>query len=202
MVNLFLSFFFFLLLPPSFKRSTIRLFLAKHVYVYVYMHVCALGTRTTSPPHNMEMAVELCRAVVVAHAPTPGPSNSTTSNTPDPLVLSSFPPRHLHSLPSHLFIRLHYYIIRANHNICIYNVQTTEFFFFFSSHFSFSLAHAHAPLETDCASYRSPGGEIRVHVSNHACDFEELETENPSSYYYHSIEKSFLLEFQYIYIYL
>lgn len=200
MVNLFLSFFFFLLLPPSFKRSTIRLFLAKHVYVYVYMHVCALGTRTTSPPHNMEMAVELCRAVVVVHAPTPGPSNSTTSNIPDPLVLSSFPPRHLHSLPSHLFIRLHYYIIRANHNICIYNVQTTEFFFFFSSHFSFSLAHAH-PLSKPIARRIDPlvvksesTSQITRAISRN------LKTENPSSYYYHSIEKSpFLLN---IYIYL
>lgn len=201
MVNLFLSFFFFLLLPPSFKRSTIRLFLAKHVYVYVYMHVCALGTRTTSPPHNMEMAVELCRAVVVAHAPTPGPSNSTTSNIPDPLVLSSFPPRHLHSLPSHLFIRLHYYIIRANHNICIYNVQTTEFFFFFFFTLLILTRTRTPPLETDCASYRSPGGEIRVHVSNHACDFEELENGKPF-FLLLSFHRKIPLPSQYIYIYL
>lgn len=76
-----------------------------------------------------------------------------------------------------------------------------SFSFFFSSHFSFSLAHAHAPLETDCASYRSPGGEIRVHVSNHACDFEELENGKPF-FLLLSFHRKIPLPSQYIYIYI
>lgn len=63
------------------------------------------------------MAVELCRVVaeVVAHAPTPGPSNSTTSNIAIPsssrrlLLAATF-----HSITLHA------------HDIYTYNVQTTR----------------------------------------------------------------------------
>lgn len=140
--------------PLLFLLSTGRPFaLPRGTRIHIHIHVCTCAGTNTSPP--TEMAVELCRVVaeVVAHAPTPGPSNSTTSNIAIPsssrrLLLAAF---HVYSITLH-----------AHHDIYTYNVQTTRNPPFFPEH-AHPLAHAHAhPLRSD-ASHRSKSNDPRVH---------------------------------------
>lgn len=143
--------------PLLFLLSTGRPFaLPRGTRIHIHIHVCTCAGTNTSPP--TEMAVELCRVVaeVVAHAPTPGPSNSTTSN----IAIPSSSRRLLLAATFHLLFD---YITFTRTTIYIHTMYKPRGIPPFFPEHAHPLAHAHAhPLRSD-ASHRSKSNDPRVH---------------------------------------
>lgn len=136
MANLPLS-SFPLFSTPLLLLSTGRPFaLPRGTRIHIHIHVCTCAGTNTSPP--TEMAVELCRVVaeVVAHAPTPGPSNSTTSN----IAIPSSSRRLLLAATFHLLFD---YITRAPRYIYIQCTNHEESPRFFRNTLIHSHTHTH-----------------------------------------------------------
>lgn len=180
--------------PLLFLLSTGRPFaLPRGTRIHIHIHVCTCAGTNTSPP--TEMAVELCRVVaeVVAHAPTPGPSNSTTSNIAIPsssrrLLLAAF---HVYSITLH-----------AHHDIYTYNVQTTRNPPVFSGTRSSTRTRTRTPSSFRCVASieieRSPSPSRARQY-----DFEELETKRKTLLLSPDFLRNFLSNFNaYIYIFI
>lgn len=201
MVNLFLFFFFLLSSSSSFFQTVDHSTLPRETRIRIRIHarMCFGDAHNVPSPQygNGSWVVSSSCSCTCTHPRTIEFYHIEHTRPSRPLVVSTPPPSFASFSPLYSITLL--YNTRKSQYMYIQCTNHRVFLFFFFTLLILTRTRT-PPLETDCASYRSPGGEIRVHVSNHACDFEELENGKPFFLLLSFRRK--ILPFQYIYIYL
>lgn len=202
MVNLFLFFFFLLSSSSSFFQTVDHSTLPRETRIRIRIHarMCFGDAHNVPSPQygNGSWVVSSSCSCTCTHPRTIEFYHIEHTRPSRPLVVSTPPPSFASFSPLYSITLL--YNTRKSQYMYIQCTNHRVFLFFFL-HTSHSHSHTHTPLSKPIARRIDPlvvksesTSQITRAISRN------LKTENPSSYYYHSVEKSFLFNI-YIYIY-
>lgn len=203
MVNLFLFFFFLLSSSSSFFQTVDHSTLPRETRIRIRIHarMCFGDAHNVPSPQygNGSWVVSSSCSCTCTHPRTIEFYHIEHTRPSRPLVVSTPPPSFASFSPLYSITLL--YNTRKSQYMYIQCTNHRVFLFFFL-HTSHSHSHTHTPLSKPIARRIDPlvvksesTSQITRAISRN------LKTENPSSYYYHSIEKSPFLLNIYIYIY-
>lgn len=204
MVNLFLFFFFLLSSSSSFFQTVDHSTLPRETRIRIRIHarMCFGDAHNVPSPQygNGSWVVSSSCSCTCTHPRTIEFYHIEHTRPSRPLVVSTPPPSFASFSPLYSITLL--YNTRKSQYMYIQCTNHRVFLFFFL-HTSHSHSHTHTPLSKPIARRIDPlvvksesTSQITRAISRN------LKTENPSSYYYHSIEKSPFLLNIYIYIFI